>query len=142
MSGTVAAPGTFITAVTNTNAGITGTGLTYGTDALNLGAFANSTAFNALDVGCISTTTVGTTYATPALARAAYNSPTNWIFGPNNTDNILPDWPALTDPQSPLNGHTTLPVCFLAGTMIRTPSGETSIDKLAIGDLARIMHQA
>lgn len=28
-----------------------------------------------------------------------------------------------------------VPVCFLAGTMIRTPEGETAVDRLAIGDL-------
>ena len=135
MSGTVAAPGTFITAVTASSASIAGTGLTYGTDALNLGTFANAGGFNALDVGCINAATVGTTYATPALAAAAYNTATNWVFDANNSAGGAPNWPALSDAASPLNGQSTLPVCFLAGTMISTPTGETAVDQLHIGDL-------
>ncbi|MEQ1612492.1 MAG: Hint domain-containing protein [Hyphomicrobiaceae bacterium] len=134
ISGTVGAPGTFIAAVTNTSAGIASTGLIYGSTALDLGTFANAGVFNGLDVGSINAATASSTFANVVDARAAYNSSTNWVFDANNGGGLV-DWPALTDPQSPLNGFTALQVCFLAGTMIRTPDGETAIEALAIGDL-------
>ncbi len=110
---------------------MTGTGLTDGVNSIH---FASITNAGGSDVGSISSTAIGSGEASVAAARAAYNTTTNWIQD-NNVNDGGAEWPALSDPQSPLNGVTTLSVCFLAGTMIRTPDGETEIEKLAIGDL-------
>jgi hypothetical protein len=41
-----------------------------------------------------------------------------------------------------VQGDVVAAVCFLSGTMIATPSGETTVERLAVGDLVRTLHGA
>ena len=130
ISGTPACPGTFIAAINITSAEIDGTGLVYGHTALDLRSAANANALHISDVACINPTVAGSTYANPVAVRDAYHNAANWLFD----DNYVLYWPELIDRQSTLSALRVIPAAFLPGTLIRTPNGETAIDKLAIGD--------
>src|SRR5262249_3557893 len=106
-------PTTFLTAVTNNNGGFNdanvsgllgGTGLVAGSTALVLPGTGGA------DVATYNPATSGTSFPTSAAANAAFNTTANWIAqdasGNQDADNIIPDAPFLTDPQSPIAGVT------------------------------------
>ena len=130
------APTTFLTAVTNTNGGFTtatgsgllgGTGLTAGATALVL------PRTDGADVAAYDPTLGGTSFASRAAALAAFNTTVNFVAqsgsGNQDADDITPDAPFLTDPQSPIAGVTftiqsgTPPqtVAFAAGSVSVVP---------------------
>jgi predicted extracellular nuclease len=106
-------PTTFLTAVTNHNGGFndaTGSGFLGGT-----GLVAGSTALvlprtDGADVAAYDPATAGTTFATGSAAATAFNTTTNWVAqsasGDQDADNVVPDGPFLSDPQSPIAGVT------------------------------------
>jgi hypothetical protein len=134
-TGTHTSP-TFLAAITNTGSftvadgSITGTGLTLGVTAIALPSSADVAAYNG-------TLNFGTDRN---LALTTINNPSNWVTqdasGDQSVDNIVPDAPFLTDPDSPLQGDT-FTICFLPGTLIATPDGARAVEALAIGDLVR-----
>ncbi|MDQ6432794.1 Hint domain-containing protein [Mesorhizobium sp. LHD-90] len=139
-TGSPDAPDTFLAAVSNdgfsaTSGGLTGTGLVAGETAVDLGAV-NQGA----DLGVYDPSTAGTNFADRDTTLAALNNSGNWATqdatGDQSNDGIAPEGDFLNDPESPLNG-VSFTVCYLPGTMIGTPSGEASVESLAIGDLVR-----
>ena len=107
------APTTFLAAVTNANGGFTtatGSGLLGGT-----GLSAGATALvlprtDGADVAAYDPTLGGTSFASRAAALAAFNTTANFVAqsgsGNQDADDITPDAPFLTDPQSPIAGVT------------------------------------
>src|SRR5215470_4740146 len=105
-------PTAFLTAVTNNNGGFDGT------DSGSLGGtglVAGSTALvlprtDGADVAAYDPATGGATFATGSAAATAFNTPANWVAqsasGDQDADNIVPDAPFLSDPQSPIAGVT------------------------------------
>ncbi|QHO76158.1 hypothetical protein ACH79_29685 [Bradyrhizobium sp. CCBAU 051011] len=105
------APTTFLAAVTNNNGGfngattsgmLTNTGLTAGSTALVLPGTSGA------DVAVYNPETAGTTFASRADALAAFNAGSNFVTqdasGDQDADNVTPDGPFRTDPQSPIAG--------------------------------------
>src|SRR5262249_45007371 len=117
-------PTAFLTAVTNNNGGFNGattsgllggTGLVAGTTALVLPGTGGA------DVATYNPATAGTSFSTNAAANAAFNTTANWVAqdaaGDQDADNLVPDAPFLTDPQSPIAGVT-----FSIGAVLPTLS--------------------
>lgn len=106
------APTTFLAAVTNNNGGfneadsgvLTNTGLTAGSTALVLPGTGGA------DVAVFDPTLGGTIFATRAEALTAFNTAANFVTqdasGSQDADNVTPDAPFRTDPQSPIAGVT------------------------------------
>ncbi|GAA0598152.1 hypothetical protein GCM10009416_40470 [Craurococcus roseus] len=106
VTGTVASPGTYVAAMLFGD-GSVGT-LSAGTSIVNL-----TTTATDLDVGSINRATAGTNYADADAARAAYTNPANWVRDANPSDgtgNNNPEWPPLTDANSPLYEKAVLTV--------------------------------
>jgi predicted extracellular nuclease/2',3'-cyclic-nucleotide 2'-phosphodiesterase (5'-nucleotidase family) len=105
------APTTFLAAVTNNNGGFTGattSGLLAGT-----GLVAGETAVvlprtDGADVAAFDPALGGSSFVTREAALAAINATGNWIAqsgsGNQDADDIVPDAPFLSDPQSPIAG--------------------------------------
>lgn len=105
------APTTFLAAVTNTNGGfsgattsglLAGTGLTAGETALVL------PRTDGADVAAFDPALGGSSFATREAALAAFNATGNWVAqsgsGGQDGDDVAPDAPFLSDPQSPIAG--------------------------------------
>ncbi|MCS6814460.1 MAG: lamin tail domain-containing protein, partial [Cyanobacteria bacterium] len=106
-------PTTFLAAITNNNGGFNGattsgllggTGLTVGSTALVLPGTGGA------DVAAYNPAIGGSTFATREAALTAFNTTANWVAqdatGNQDADDIAPDAPFLTDPQSPIAGVT------------------------------------
>ncbi len=118
-------PTTFLTAIASRNftdnGVLTGTGLTEGTNALNLNDNGG------IDVGAFDgARNDQTSYAD---YRARINDAANWITqdgtGDQSIDGTGPDVPFST---------TTFTVCFASDTCIATPAGATRVQDLRAGD--------
>ncbi len=106
-------PTTFLAAVTNNNGGFSGattSGLLGGT-----GLVAGETALvlprtDGADVAAFDPALGGSSFADRAAALTALNTPGNWVAqsgtGNQDADDVVPDAPFLTDPQSPIAGVT------------------------------------
>ena len=100
------------------------------------------------DVLCISREWADRHYASVADARLAYNSNGIWVSSrgvndgadDNPLDNDNAEGDALRDPNSPLYNRSSLSICFMAGTLIRTPAGDVPVEDLVIGDSIEAHH--
>ena len=79
--------------------------------------FANSATYDSNDVAVLKVATINASQTSPDAARTAYTTTGNWLTDDADdqvdTDTSItsdPEWPALSDPNSPLNGKTSLVV--------------------------------
>ena len=102
-TGAINAPTTFVAAVANegfttANGALTGTGLTAGSTAVNLGAV-NAGA----DFGVYQPLVGGSTFTTRTAMLNAVNDPSNWIVLDTSADDSSAYVPFLTNTNSPIN---------------------------------------
>lgn len=127
-SGTVSngnvTPTTFLTAVGNTALTLTNTGLTAGTNALNL--------TSGTDIGAYTGSRVSQTSFASYLSLI--NNDANWTkqdaTGDQSADGTAPDVPFST---------TLFTVCFTAGTRLDTPDGSIPVEDIRCGDLVTVV---
>jgi hypothetical protein len=102
-TGAINAPTTFVAAVANdgfttANGALTGTGLTAGSTAVNLGAVDADA-----DFGVYQPLVGGSTFTTRTAMLNAVNNPSNWIVLDTSADDSSAYVPFLTNTNSPIN---------------------------------------